>query len=275
MNSPVAFCNQSISFVLAWSLLLTVGPASAQDIPKAQASATAVARESFEALKRQDIPAFVSLFHPSEFKRFKEFALDVFKHDQPDEEIQQIREQLAPYDSTTSVESATGSDLLTAFLTNTFAAIPGFNEILGEAKLQILGEIEETPDRVHVITRTVLPRPSPVSCQKSDGRWYQLLNDETMRMITGFERKEHLRKKSVPIERLPNSMTMEKIDVLGYVNDGEDLAQVLCRITMNIDDFDFPVFGCYPVRSGEPAWHHLNDKDQRELVKDLRSKWTP
>ena len=93
-------------------------------------------------------------------------------------------------------------------------------------------------------------------------------------MITAFERKKHFRQKNVSIERLSKSMTMDKIDVLGFVNDGEDVAQVLCRITMKIDDFDFPVFGCYPVRKGEPAWDHLNDKDKNELVKALRSKWS-
>ena len=94
-----------------------------------------------------------------------------------------------------------------------------------------------------------------------------------MRMITAFERKEHFRKKDVSIETLSKSMTMDKIDVLGYVSDGEDESQTLCRITMKIDDFTFPVLGCYPVRKGEPAWDHLNDKDQTKLVDALRAKW--
>ncbi len=260
--------------MLALSLLFAVASANGQDSPKTQDSPAAVARASFEALKRQDIPAFASLFHPAESERFKEFALDVFAYEKPDEETQQIRKLFAPYDSPKSVASASESDLLAAFLKNSFAAIPGFDEIIGDAELQILGDIEETPDKVHVITRTVLPRPSPVSCQKSEGRWYQLLNDETMRMITAFERKEHFRKKDTSIEGLSKSIAMDRIDVLGYVNDGEGVAQALCRITMKIDDFTFPVFGCYPVRKGEPAWDHLNDKDKTKLVDALRAKWS-
>ena len=87
-----------------------------------------------------------------------------------------------------------------------------------------------------------------------------------------FEQKEYFRKAAV---EGPGSMTMDKIDVLGIVEDGEDLVQWLCRITMKIGDFESPVFGCYPVRKGESAWEHLNDKDKKELVKALRSKWTP
>jgi hypothetical protein len=253
--------------------LLALAPASAKEVPKSQASPAAVARASFEAFKRQDIPAIVSLFHPDELKRFKAFAQDVFAYDKPDEEGRQIRQLFAPHDSAKSAASASGSELLAAFLKNSIAAMPGFNEIMGKAQLQILGEIEEKPDRVHVITRTILPRPSPVSCIRSDDRWHLLLNEETMRLVSAFQRKQHFRDK--PGELLSKPMTMDKIEALGYVNDGEDAAQVLCRITMKIDDFAFPVFGCYPVRTDEPAWDHLNDKDKTKLIEALRAKWSP
>lgn len=268
------FFSHRLASVFALSLIVAVTPTNAEDIPNPQASPTAVARASFDSLKRKDMQAFVSLFHPAEIKRFKAFALDVFKYEKPDEEILQIRKLFAPCDSAGSVASTSGSDLMASFLKNTFAAVPGFDDIIGGSKLQILGEIVEKEDKVHVITRTVLPRPSPVSCQRSDGRWYQLLNDEAMRTITAFERKEHFRKKGLPIERLSKSMSMKTIDVVGHVNDGEDLAQVLCRVTMKLDDYTFPVFGCYPVRRSEPAWNHLNDEDKTMLVDALRSKWT-
>jgi hypothetical protein len=274
MITFATICDRSFLSVLILSLFFSGEPANAQAVSNAQVSAAAVARESFETLKRNDIPAFVSLFHPVEFKRFKAFALKVFEYGEPDKDVRQIRALFAPYDSVESIDTAHGSDLLTVFLKNTLAAIPGFDEIFSEAKLQILGEIEDTHDRVCVITRTVLPRPSPVSCQKSDGRWYQLLNVDTMRMITAFERKEHFRRKNVPIDELPKKMAISNIEVLGYVSDGDDLAQVLCRITMKTDDYIFPVLGCYPVRNGEPAWEHLNDADKTELVESLRVKWT-
>ncbi len=266
--------SSRISKVLALPLLLAVTQVSAQDVPGTQASAKAVARASFDALKRRDIPAFVSLFHPAEYERIKMFALDVFRYNDSDAEIRGIRELFVPYDSTKSIASASGSDLLATFLKNSFSAIPGFDKRIGDAELHILGEIEEKSDRVHVITRTVAPRPSPVSCLKSDGRWYQLLNVETMRMITEFKRKRHFRKKNASAEKVLKSMTMDRIEVIGFVKDGEDLAQILCRVTVKMDDFNFPILGCYPVRKGEPAWDHLSDNDKTELIKDLRAKWS-
>lgn len=262
-----------IASCLLFCSLLWAAAANAQQVFEAQATPTAVARESFETLKRRDIAKFVSLFHPAEVKRFKAFALGVFKYERPDSEVQQIRKWLTPFNSTESITSASGADLLAAFLKNSLASIPGFDEIMADAKVEILGEIVESPDKVHVISRTVMPRPQPVSCQKHQGRWYQLLNDETMRVIIGFQRKEHFRKKDVRIEDLVQKPKLDKIDAIGYVKDGDDLAQVLCRINMKIDDFDFPVFACYPVRNGEPAWSHLNDRDKTKLVEALRAKW--
>jgi hypothetical protein len=92
-------------------------------------------------------------------------------------------------------------------------------------------------------------------------------------VITAFDRVEHFRKKNVAIETVPTKMTMDEIAVIGYVKDGDDVAQALCRIKMKIDDFSFPVFGCYPVRRDEPAWNRLDDKDKTTLVDALRAKW--
>ncbi len=252
---------------------ISLKTASAQDAPKSQATPSAVAREAFASLKRNDIPAFVALMHPAEFARFKEFATDVFKFNDTDGQTRQIRGLFAPYDSEESAAAANGSDLLAAFLKNMFTANPGFQEILSNAELEILGEIEEAPDKVHVITRTVLPRPSPTSCQKHDGRWYQLLNAETMRMMTAFRQLEYIGNQELLLDALAQNMTIEKVDALGHVLDGEGVAQVLCRVNMKLKDLAFPIFGCYPVRKGDPAWEHLDDEDKTELVKAMREKW--
>lgn len=273
MISRIAFgIRLIVSCLLSWSLL-PLAAMKAQEGLEAQATPTALARESFGAFKRRDIARFVSLFHPSEIERFKIFAVDVFKYEQPDNQVDQIRKAFAPFSTTASVTAASGSDLLAAFLKNSVTSIPGFDEIMADVKVEILGEIVESPEKVHVISRTLMPRPQPVSCQKYQGRWHLLLDEETMRVISAFQRMEHFRKKGVPIDELLQEPKLEKIDVIGYVKDGDDLAQVLCRINMKINDFDIPVFGCYPVRNGEVAWNHLDDSDKTKLIEALRAKW--
>jgi hypothetical protein len=261
--------------LLAISLLLLPSTRSnAQEPAASQSTPEALARQSFEAIKRRDIPAFVSLFHPDAIKRFKGFATELFKVDDRAGKLAAMRKMFAPFDTAQKIAAASGSDLLIAIHKNFFESNPGLDEILKEAKVEILGAIVEPPDKVHVITRTFLPRPSPVTCQKHDGRWSLLLNDETLRMISQFEQIEHFRKKNIPVEELAKKTTIDQISVVGYVNDDDDTAQVLCRIRGTIDDFSFPILGCYPVRKGEPAWDHLNDKDKAKLADALRAKWT-
>ena len=255
-------------------LIATVGPPNGQVSEESQGTPAAVARQLFDAMKIRDIATFVSLFHPDEIKRLKAFAVDVFKVDKPSEQVQNLRKLFAPFDKLESVAAASGSDLFAAFLKNTYAAIPDWNELMADATQEILGEIAEGPDKVHVITRTILPRPQPISCRKDRGRWYSLLNDEATRMITAFEQLQHFRLKNPEdFENLGARTKIGKIAVIGHVMDGEDVAQVLCRSEAKIDDFSFSVFGCYPVRKGEPGWNHLDDKDKTQLADAIRAKW--
>jgi hypothetical protein len=272
MKRMLGMAIRSAFACLALGVAVTA-PLHAQPAAKSQATPAAVARESFDALKRREIGTFAAFFHPDETKRFKTFATEVIKVDKPDEGIQQTRGLFAPFDAPDKVAAAGGADLLAAFITNSLKKAPGVDEVLARAQFTMLGEIAEGPEKVHVIARTVLPRPQPVSCQKLNGRWFLLLNDDTTRIMTAFERKEHFRKKNVAIESIAQRMTMGKITPIGYVKDGDDVAQLLCRTEMKIDDFTFPVCACYPVRKGEPAWTHLDDKDTTKLVAALRAKW--
>jgi hypothetical protein len=238
-----------------------------------QDSPSDVARASFEALRKRDLDAYVSYIHPDALKKYKAFAVAVFNYENPDEEVKQIRTIFYPYHTADAVEAASGAELNKAALKNTLAGIPDLDTLLADAKLQVLGEIAESPDTVHVITRTFLPRPSPTTYKKRNGRWFQLLNDEQLRLVAAFEQKAHFRAKGLKPEQLPQKVKLDKVDVIGHVPDGDGVAQVLCRGETSIEDFKIPFFACYPVRKGEPAWNWLKADDEAELIKVLRAKW--
>ncbi len=260
---------------VACVLLQASPPAGVQEVPKAQATPAAVARASFERLKRNEIPEYVSLFHPAALDEFHKFAVSVFAWKDPDKVIHQLRGLFAPYDSADAVAMASGADLMTAYLKNSIAQVPGFAEVMSTAKLQILGEIVENDNTVHVITRTVLPRPSPVTCIRKGDRWYVQLTPETMRMMLAVTQKERIRKENLSAQDVSALMKMGKIQVIGHVPDGDKKAHVLARVSMKFGEASFPMLGCYPVRQGEPAWDHLTDKDKSALTAALREKWTP
>jgi len=255
------------------AVILTDARLNGQDPAAAQATPVAIVRSSFEALKRGDIAKVASFFHPAEFKRFKAFAVKVYGIQQQDDEIRQFRALLAPFNTAEAVAAASGSDLLAAFVKNAIKSSPETAEFIPKAELQILGEVTEGPDHVHVITRTFI-RPQPVSLQKHDGRWNQLLGEDINRLMMTFDQREHFRKKNLAIDEIQKKIKMDEIAVIGSVKDGDDARQVLCRIKGKFDDFSFQVLGCYPVRKGEPGWSHLDDKDPKRLIEALRAKWS-
>ncbi len=277
MTCSIDFANRRIAPCVLLTLLAASSLSLGQDKSKSEASPSALAQESFDAFKRGDTAKYVSFFHPNELKRLQAFVVELFKSresdQEPDKDIEQLRKLFAPFDSVEKATAAKGTDLLAAFLKNTVTNNPDFGAILASAKLQILGEIVEGEDKVHVITRTVLPRPQPTSCQKQDGDWRLLLNSETLQMMEAFERKSLYKRKGWTQAEIAQKTKIDQVEVVGHVMDGEVTAQVLCRVKMKTDDIGYSLFACYPVREGEPAWDHLGDKDRTKLAEALLSKW--
>jgi DNA-binding beta-propeller fold protein YncE len=259
-------------FCVLGALILTGVRLHSQDPTAAEAKPAAVVRNSFEALQRGNFLKVVSLIHPAELKRFKAFAVKVYGVQPQDEEIRQFRALLAPFNTAEAVAAASASDLFAAFTKNAIKGSPDVGGIVLKAELQILGEVAEGTDQVHVITRTFI-RPLPVSLQKHEGRWYRLLNEDINRLMVTFDQREHFRKKNLAIDEIQKKIKMDEIVVIGSVKDGNDVRQVLCRIKFRFEDFSFQVLGCYPVRKGEPAWDRLDDKDHTRLAEALRAKW--
>jgi hypothetical protein len=269
MSHTLLVVNSTIAFIS-----IVANEFTADDVNAAHATPSALALASFDALKRDDFPAVVSLFHPDEFVRFKLYAQKMINFKVPYAELNKIREILAPFDSPKAVAEASGSELLLAFLKNSFKQTPETKEILSEAKMQVLGEIVEKPDIVHVIVRTLI-RPQAISCRRQDDKWYQLLDHDLMRVITAFELKAHFEKKKIQPLDIPQKLKMDSLHVVGQVIEDNNTAHVLCRVTMKIDSFSFQSLGCYPVQLGEPAWGHLSSKDKTKLADALRAKWKP
>ena len=109
-----------------------IGATRAQNSEQSQSSATAVAKASFLALKSGDIAKFVSLFHPSEFERFKSFATKVAQQKSPDAEDKQLLPLFAPHDTYQGIQKARGDELLIAFLENTFKQQADLKETLSQ-----------------------------------------------------------------------------------------------------------------------------------------------
>lgn len=236
-----------------------------------QSTAEAVAKSSFEAFTEKDVEGFASLYHPESLESIKTFAVALFEYKGDAQSLKQLKSLFEPFESAQAVKNATGKELMATMYKNSIAMIPNFDEMIKDYKMTILGEISEGSETTHVIVRNMLPRPSPVSCKKSGGKWYLLLNDDQLKMIQNFKMIEHFDGNLAAAAGLRPEI--KRVDVVGHVMDGDELAQVLCRGTMQMNDFEIAVLGCYPVKKGEEAWEHLNDADSTKLAKAMKDNW--
>lgn len=260
----------SIFIGLVWT---TSSPIGDEQVPEYHDTPETLVTESFEALKQHDFMKYSLLYHPSELDRFKRFAESLFKSKNRSESVKKNRKLFLPFDSAEDISQAAKENIFAIFIENSVNSIPDFDKLMADAKLEILGRITETPQTVHVIAGTVMPRPSPLSCQKFNGRWYLFHKEDINKLISNFEKSEFSNKNNLNITEAISKTEIGKIEVLGHVMDGKDLAQVLCRVNIKIADFQMTLFACYPIRENDPAWSHLNDKDKTNISNALRSKW--
>ncbi|HEX4949352.1 MAG TPA: hypothetical protein VFZ34_21945 [Blastocatellia bacterium] len=202
--------------------------------------------------------------------RLKDAATYVFQGN--DAELEKVRSRFAPYQRTT-IATASGAEILSAVMRNYFKDVLGFEEMMATVSLKILGEIEETPDTVHLLVRTVLEigRPEVISCQKRNGQWRLLLKQDALQLVAMIEQQRHLRAQNLPLEPVVKRMSMPKPTVLGYVEDGDAQVQVLCRVTTIIDKVSLSTLLCYPVRPTDNAWRFLGDK--AKFAEAFRAAW--
>lgn len=259
-----SFCYLLIFPILAFGIV--------EKIMAEQSSPEGVAKASFSAIQQMEFTTIANLTHPQAKERFKELVASIIESDDSPS-ANQFRQLLEPLDTREKVKAATADEVFLTFLKSSLGNIPGAQEMLKSAKLEILGEIEETPEKVHVITRTLLPRPKPVTCQKHEGKWYQMLDADVMRNLELAHQMSQQKKDDVLSGVANQEMKLSNLRVLGHVADGEDRAQVLCRVEMETSGLKINILGCYPVSKGETAWEHRNDKDTEALAAALKQKW--
>ena len=237
-----------------------------------QSTPQALAKSSFDAFTEKDVEGFASLYHPEALESIKTFAVALFEYKGDAQSLKHLKSLFEPFETTKAVKNASGNELMATMYKNSMAMIPDFDEMIKDYKMTILGEINEGSETIHVIVRNMLPRPNAVSCKEMDGKWYLLLNDEQLKMIQNFKMLEHF-EGNLALAVAATRPEINTVDVVGHVMDGEEVAQVLCRSTMKMDEFKIATLGCYPVRKGEVAWEHLNDSDSTELAKAMKDNW--
>ncbi|MDX2040910.1 MAG: hypothetical protein SF097_06660 [Acidobacteriota bacterium] len=263
---------------LLLALLFTINaPFAGGQEPTIESSPTSVARGMFTAMQKQDWKAFASHIDPADLERLKQAVIYLFQAKQSGEALHKLRSRFAPYNSD-SVGAATGAELLQAAMHNEFAEFTNVGEYLAGLKLQILGQIEESPDKVHVITRLEggIYRAEAVTCVRRDGQWRAMLKEE-MNMITNaiegdkFARSQNQSPKSPKGASSGQGESKMTSDVVGWVKESDSLVQVLCRTSIQVNGYNSSMLRCYPLEPTDEAWAYLgNPAKFREVYRRTR-----
>ncbi|WDI40265.1 hypothetical protein [Bremerella sp. P1] len=258
--------NQFVWLVL---VVLFPGVAWGEEVDPAQASPKAVVQATFNALYDSDFDRIIALTHPKSKEAYSKFLMELFASNPLDPVVAHHKQQLHPIDTKEKVSQAGPDAVLKQKYENTFGVIPKKQLRESTPELEILGVINESPERAHVITRAVTLHVIEETCQKVDGKWYMLLDDEVPRM---WRHAQAIHEKHLPdLKKVVSKF--ESAKVLGYVPDGKDHVQALCRIQVQVAGIPFEELSCFSVYKGELAWDHLDDKDQTELIAALRERW--
>ncbi len=250
-------------------VLLAARGAVGQEAAQAQSSPKAVVHATFKALYDSDFDRIIAMTHPKSKEAYSKFLIELYDSNPLDPVVAHHKQQLHPIDTQEKVRSAGPDGVLKQKYENTYGAIPKKQLRESEPELEILGVINESPERAHVITRAVTLHVIEETCQKVDGKWYMMLDDEVPRM---WRHAQAIHEKHLPdLKKVVSKF--ESAKVLGYVPDGKDHVQALCRIQVQVAGIPFEELSCFSVYKGELAWDHLDDKDQTELIAALRERW--
>ena len=222
---------------------------------------------AYDALREGKVDGAISIIHPAELVEFKTFAVKV-----AEEADEQLLFLFNPLETVTEIDSLSGFELLSISLQNSLNAVPNYQETLSEEDLEILGEIADG-ELIHVASRTLLPRPVVNTFKMHEGKWYQLIGEDFRKVMNGFDLRMHMQKQNVAVEDIADKVKVSLEDVLGYVDDGEGLVQLLCINKVEVDDFAYTFRAFYPIRTSDEAWAHLDDEDNSLLLESLRTKW--
>ncbi len=246
------------------------GPAAGERTP------AVLAQQSFEAIKQGDSAKYAAIVLPEERAKFKAFVLGLFDRE-ADADAKQVRGLLEGLPNREAAAKAGDAEVLAAFLSGSMKQVPDLKAVLARTRMEVLGQVAEGEDVVHLVTRVAMPKAQIVSCKRKDGAWHLMLSEEVNRLIDRLKPGSLFAEARKDPQRAAALLAAMRTDVavLGVVNDGADAAQVVCRVTMQSGGAASEQLGAYPVVRGEPAWELLGQPDRRALAEALKKKWMP
>lgn len=256
---------QRVAAGLVAALGLAV-PSIAQDEPS---PAQEAAKHAFERMKEGDLEGFAAALDPEDLKGFATMVVDMVKAAEKggDPNAKALIDGLG---GSSELEKSEPAAVAARFIKSMTSRIPGYDDLMKQANLKMIGEVPIGPDSAAVVYEFALPTPQAVVVGKKDDRWYVMLDPTYKLMASTLKR---VASGGAPPD--PTSFKLESIEVLGSLPDGEERTNLVIRSKANLGGEAVERVAVVPVSKDDPEWALLAPEKKAEMEAALKKKFAP
>ena len=155
------------------------------------------ARQSLQALQDDRLARFAELLHPEALTRFRASMMEVIEAAAASGNTEEVLELFDRIKTVKHLQQLTDAQFLESYYVGVGKIRSGPQQLLREAKIEVLGQVEEGPDLAHVIYRLTVPREEDAPLQKlsvmslkrvKDG-WRTLLSEDVERVVERLKQR--------------------------------------------------------------------------------------
>jgi hypothetical protein len=170
-------------------LLLTALSSFAADTPEA------VVQRQVDAMRAGDWVKFTGDMHGPALAEFQSGIVSVFQNTIAGAQREQMLKAFFGSKTIAELTAATPSDFFGIFMNGLSQTNPAIKQGMAGAEAQILGHIDEGPDKTHVLMRMTLPvgdgkviKMDVTSLQREGDTWKALLKGDMQSVVTNLTR---------------------------------------------------------------------------------------
>jgi hypothetical protein len=237
------------------------------------ASPEDVARVATEAINHGRIEEFTTAMHPAALRQFRTAMLEVVEAAAKDGKADQVLRLFRDVKLVGDLKKLDDAGFFAAYLRGVMRNDAELKSVLADAKIVILGHVDEGKELAHVVYRFTTQRKdadpiemtSVVSLRKDGPRWAMLLSGDIELMT--FAMRQRLSAKPAT----PDSKAA-KIQLLGRVLEGTDRAHLVYRVTTPLGTTTIKKVNVLNLDDSDSEWQVFQEGDSASVIKLIKAR---
>ena len=254
-----------LAATLAASILL-LAPARTQAGAE-EPSPESVMKAATEAANTGRYEDFARATHPDARRQFRAAMMTIVEGAAKEGQAVQVLALFSGVKDVDALKKLDDTAFFAAYLGSMIGRDPALKAMLGRAKIEVLGHVDEGKDVAHVVYRLIAEEIGDmvlVATLRKDGPgWAMLLSGDLDAMVAMIKQRD-LDKLAFPD---PKAM---QVQPLGRVLEGERAIQVVYRTITPFGASSLKKVNVLTVKPTDPGWKDLRDGDPTATTKRIK-----